>query len=93
MTSFSAAACTRSSLDNILCSSSKAISFFHPSCASSFSWLGSLPHHLVEAEPADVVAHNDEDVGFLLLRLRLGESERGKRNRQSHGPTDQRPAT
>ena len=44
-------------------------------------------------EPTDIIAHDDENVGFLLLRLRFGESERGKRKRQSDGATGQRPVT
>ena len=44
-------------------------------------------------ELADVVAEDDEDVGFLLLRLRLGKTDRGKRARQSNGTQDAHPAT
>jgi hypothetical protein len=43
-----------------------------------------LPHYTLmigtRVEPADVVAHDDEDVGFL-LRLCLGEAAYGERER------------
>jgi hypothetical protein len=44
-------------------------------------------------EPTNVIAHNDEDVGFLLLRLCFGETNRGKRARQGDGTQDTHPTT
>ena len=56
-----------------------------------------VPHDALvigtRVEPANVVAHDDEDVGFLLLRLRLGETNRGEREHQGDGTQEAHPAT
>src|SRR5262249_41529601 len=46
-----------------------------------------------EVEPTYVVGHNGDDVGFLGLRQRVRDGERGEGDRQRASPEAPRPAT
>jgi hypothetical protein len=50
-----------------------------------------IPH--TDVPDPDVVTHNDEDVGFFLLRLCSGETDGGEREHQGDSIQNAPPAT